>query len=301
MTVARAAARHAAALLVAGAVVVGLVTASAPPRSAPVAEESDPAVETPSADHARGPDPTATMLRQPRGPFSVEQRDVPAAAAEGFGEGTLHLPAAGDGDVGMVAISPGYGAQESAIAWMGPRLASFGFAVITLGTESLDDEPSARGRQLLAALDHVAAAEDLAGRVDEQRQAVIGHSMGGGGALRAAAAREEIDAVVPVAPWHPRRGWSAIEAATLVLGAEEDRVAPVDEHALPIYAGLTGTRAKAYLELRGADHLDPLSADATIAAHTVAWLKRHLDDDARYARFIAPAEDDAEVSAWRRG
>lgn len=302
MAVVGSAARRAAALLLCGAAVVGLATASAPPRPTPVAPAvvTAPPAEAPSVDHARGPDPTAEMLRRPRGPFAVEQREVPAAEAEGFGDGTLHLPVDVDGDVGVVAISPGYGAQESAIAWMGPRLASFGFAVITFDTESLDDEPGARGRQLLAALDHLLAAEDLPVRIDADRQAVVGHSMGGGGAMRAAAERGTIDAVVPVAPWHPRRGWAEVEAATLVIGAEEDRVAPVDEHALPILAGLTRARAAAYLELRGADHLDPLDPDPTLAAHTVAWLKRHLDHDARYAPFVAPAEDDAAVSAWHR-
>lgn len=300
MVHARAAVRRAAALLVAGAVVVGLATASAPRAPVPAAE-APPPVETPSTDHARGPDPTAEMLRRPSGPFAVERREVPAAEASGFGDGTLHLPVGVDGDVGVVAISPGYGAQESAIVWMGPRLASFGFAVITLDTESLDDEPGARGRQLLAALDHLLAAEDLPVRLDAQRQAVVGHSMGGGGAMRAAAAREEIDAVVPVAPWHPRRGWAEVEAATLVIGAERDAVAPVDEHALPILGGLTRARATAYLELRGADHLDPLEPDPTLAAHAVAWLKRHLDDDARYSRFLDPGPGETEeISAWRR-
>ena len=38
------------------------------------------------------------------------------------------------GTFGAVAISPGYTARQSSIAWLGPRLASQGFVVITIDT-----------------------------------------------------------------------------------------------------------------------------------------------------------------------
>ena len=45
----------------------------------------------------------------------------------------------------VAAIAPGYTASETSIAWLRPRLASHGFVVISINTNSRYDQPSARG------------------------------------------------------------------------------------------------------------------------------------------------------------
>ena len=68
----------------------------------------------------------------------------------GFGGGTIYYPTTtADGTFGAIAISPGYTGTQSSIAWYGPRLASYGFVVITIDTRSTLDSPASRGTQLL--------------------------------------------------------------------------------------------------------------------------------------------------------
>ncbi|WP_155884529.1 alpha/beta hydrolase family protein [Actinomadura flavalba] len=205
------------------------------------------------------------------------------------------------GGFGGVAAVPGYNSAEKAVAWLGPRLASQGFVVITIATKGRSDQPTARGKQLLAALDYLTAKSPAAvrQRLDPQRLAVTGHSMGGGGSLYAAWTRPGLKAAVPLAPWHSIKNWSGITVPTLVQGGTSDDVAPVGTHAEPIYRSLTGARERAYAESAGADHGTFVREDPLIGALTVAWLKRFVDDDARYEQFLCPAPADPGLTEYR--
>ena len=132
----------------------------------------------------RGPDPTDSSIEQTRGSYSVGERSISRFSADGFRGGTMHYPTGTDETFGVVAISPGYTAGESSISWLGPRLASFGFVAVTFHTNARYDQPRQRATQLLSALDHAIDDDVVGPLIDEHRQAVMGHSMGGGGALR---------------------------------------------------------------------------------------------------------------------
>ncbi|WP_348637850.1 hypothetical protein [Actinomadura madurae] len=54
------------------------------------------------------------------------------------------------------------------------------------------------------------------------------------------------------------------------------------------YDNLTSVPEKAYLELKNAGHMTFNSPNTTIAKYTIAWMKRFVDDDARYERFLCP-------------
>lgn len=254
------------------------------------------------ADTSRGPDPTESSIEQTRGSYSVGERSISRFAADGFNGGTMYYPTGTDETFGVVAISPGYTASESSISWLGPRLASFGFVVVTFDTNSRYDQPRQRATQLLSALDHAIDDSVVGPLIDEGRQAVMGHSMGGGGALQAAEDRDEIQAVVPLTPWNAKRNWSSVDAPTLIIGAENDRTAPVRSHSIPFYESLTNAGQRAYLELRGASHFAPNRSNTTIAKYSIAWLKLHLDDDERYEQFVNPGPDTGlrtGISDWR--
>jgi cutinase len=238
----------------------------------------------------RGPNPTTSSIEASRGPFAVTTESVSDLATPGFGSANITYPTAtNEGTFGVVAIAPGYTASESTIAWLRPRLASQGFVVISINTQTTSDQPSQRGDQLLAALDFTIARASVRDRIDPNRQAVIGHSMGGGGTLEAAADRRSIEAVVGLTPWNLDKSWSEVEAASLMIGAQRDSVAPPAQHAIPFYNSLTGAEERAYLELRGASHFAPNSSNTEIARDTIAWLKRFVDDDTRYSQFLCPA------------
>nr|WP_083466080.1 dienelactone hydrolase family protein [Kibdelosporangium sp. MJ126-NF4]CEL13065.1 Triacylglycerol lipase precursor [Kibdelosporangium sp. MJ126-NF4]CTQ98752.1 Triacylglycerol lipase precursor (EC 3.1.1.3) [Kibdelosporangium sp. MJ126-NF4] len=239
--------------------------------------------------YERGPAPTVASIEASRGPFAIAQTTVAASAVRGFGGGTIYYPTStSEGTFGAVAISPGFTARQSSIAWYGPRLASQGFVVITIDTLSTLDQPDQRGAQLLAAVDYLVQTSSVRERIDGTRLGVMGHSMGGGGALRAAATRPSVQAAIPLTGWHTTKNWSSVQVPTLVVGAENDTVAPVGDHSEPFYQNLSSAPDKAYLELNNASHSAPTSANTTIAKYSISWLKRFIDNDTRYEQFLCP-------------
>jgi dienelactone hydrolase len=260
----------------------------------PLVAHSAPASAT--SHYQRGPAPTESSIEAERGPFAVSETSVPDWYTPGFGSATIYYPTTTSaGTFGGVAISPGYTASESTIAWMGPRFASQGFVVITFNTNSRYDQPDSRGDQLLAALDYLTTRWSQRSRIDPNRLAVVGHSMGGGGTLAAAKDRPTLKAAIPLTGWHTDKTWPEVRTPTLVVGAENDSVAPVSSHSIPFFNNLTSTPEKAYLELNNADHFAPNSPNTTIAKYSISWLKRFVDEDTRYSQFLCPGPS---VSSW---
>ena len=239
-------------------------------------------------DYQRGPDPTVESIEAARGTFEIGTAVVTRAAAEGFGGGTVYYPTdTSEGTFGAVAVSPGYRSSQAAVAWLGPRLASQGFVVFTIDTLRPADSPARRGDQLRAALDYLQRT-GLADRIDPDRLAVMGHSMGGGGSLEAAEDDPALQAAIPLAPWNTDKSFPAVTTPTLIIGAEDDNIAPVRSHSERFYESLPADGDKAYLELRDASHSVPTADSTTIARYSLSWLKRYVDDDERYTQFLCP-------------
>ena len=189
--------------------------------------------------YQRGPNPTLAMLQAGTGPYAYSRVSVSDLSTPGFGSATIYYPnSTSEGTFGGVAVSPGFTGTESSISWYGPRLASNGFVVITFNTQSLFDQPSSRATQLLAALDYLVNTSSARTRVDRNRLAVMGHSMGGGGSIEAAARRPSLQAAIPLTPWHTDKTWPEVRTPTLIVGAQSDTVAPVSSHAIPFYLSL---------------------------------------------------------------
>jgi len=247
----------------------------------------------------RGPDPTETSLVA-NGPYAVATTTVSRTWAGSFGGGTIYYPTStAEGTFGAVAVSPGYTATQSSVSWYGPRLASHGFVVITIDTRSRYDQPIARGDQLLAALDYLTQRSTVRSRIDASRLAVMGHSMGGGGALEATKDRPALQASIPLTAYNTDKTWPEVTTPTLLIGAESDTIAPVARHSEPFYASLPATTPKAYAEIAGASHSVPTRTSPTISRYSIAWLKRFVDDDVRYQRFLCPAVGTSALSEYR--
>jgi predicted dienelactone hydrolase len=267
-----------------------------------VALTGHPATAAVLADnpYERGPAPTTASIEATRGSFAIAQLTVARSSVSGFGGGTVYYPTTtAAGTFGAVAISPGFTASQSSVAWLGPRLASQGFVIITIDTRSTLDQPASRGQQLLAALDYLTQQSSVRSRIDATRLGVMGHSMGGGGTLSASVSRPALQAAVPMTPWHTTKNWSDDRVPTLVIGAENDTTAPVAQHAEPFYTSLPSTLDKAYLELNNATHSAPTSPNVTVAKYSISWLKRFVDDDTRYDQFLCPAPSGAAIEQWR--
>ncbi len=248
-----------------------------------------PGAQAADNPYERGPAPTESSIEASRGSYSVADTRVSSLAVTGFGGGTIYYPTStADGTFGAVVISPGYTAYQSSIAWLGPRLASQGFVVFTIDTNTTLDQPDSRGRQLLAALDYLTGRSSVRARIDSSRLGVMGHSMGGGGSLEAAKSRPSLQAAIPLTPWNLDKTWPEVSTPTLVVGADGDTIAPVASHAEPFYSSLPSATDRAYLELNNATHFSPNTSNTTIAKYSISWLKRFIDNDTRYEQFLCP-------------
>jgi len=250
-----------------------------------------------AAGFERGPAPTEASL-QGLGPYTVASAKV--ASTAGFGSATVYYPSAStEGKFGLIGLAPGFLSGPGLYTWLATRLASHGFVVVNMGTKTIFDTPEPRGVQLLAALKQVSALAQsgsvpYAAITDTSRQAVMGHSAGGGGTLTAARDTPNLKAAVPMTAASNASDFSAIQVPTLILACEKDAIAPNNIFSAKYYPTLSPTLARAYLEIAAADHLCPTSlgkasVQNTVARTVISWLKRYVDEDRRYQPFITGA------------
>jgi dienelactone hydrolase len=252
----------------------------------------------------RGPAPTATSLAASRGAFTVSSFTV--SRPNGYGGGTVYYPTNAGGTVGAIAIVPGFTAYQSSINWWGPRLASWGFVVITIDTNSTLDQPASRSRQQLAALDQVASlsrtsTSPIYNKVDTTRMGVMGWSMGGGGSLISAQNRPSLKAAAPQAPWNSSTNFSSVTVPTLIFACENDSIAPVGQHASPFYNSMT-RNPKEFVEINNGSHSCANSGNSNqglIGSKGVSWMKRFMDNDTRFSSFACSNPNSTAVSDFR--
>ncbi|PCI79766.1 MAG: alpha/beta hydrolase [SAR86 cluster bacterium] len=253
------------------------------------------------------------------GPYQVAYYSSYPAVPE-FSAATIYFPANKGEDFGGVAISPGFVESQENMSWWGSHLASHGFAVLTLDTNELRDDPSLRADALMAAIEVLRNESDrmggtLRGKILKDRMSIMGHSMGGGGTLIAANAHgAELKAAIPFTPWQPDGSFAEISIPTLVIAGENDLIAPVADHALPHFESLSEDIPKMYLEIKGGNHfiantdtgddrLTPnIDVHDLVGGMAVAWLKLFVDGDEDYRELVfgeMPANDRDRLSSWK--
>ena len=250
------------------------------------------------------------------GPYQVAYYSSYPAVSE-FSAATIYFPANKGEDFAGVAISPGFVESQENMSWWGNHLASHGFAVLTLDTNELRDNPSLRADALMAAIEVLRNESErmggtLRGKILNDRMAIMGHSMGGGGTLIAANAHSaELKAAIPFTPWQPDGNFSAISIPTLVIAGENDRIAPAADHALPHFESLSEDIPKMYFEIKDGNHFiaNTDTGDGRLAPNidvhdlvggmSVAWLKLFVDGDEEYRELVfgeMPARDRERLS-----
>ena len=192
----------------------------------------------------------------------------PATSA---GDNTTALDPASLGLNGFPAIAVGHGFVIGAANYdlIAEQLIPFGFVVALVNTET-GFAPSHENFGLdLAFVTHALQQESLSSTsllyniVSQEREAIIGHSMGGGAAWIAAASDPLIDAIVGLAPAETNP--SAIAAAasvncnTLVFSGSDDSVTPPADNHQPIYDG-TSAGCKTFVSLTGGSHCGYIDA-----------------------------------------
>lgn len=248
-----------------------------------------------------GPNPSLSFVQASLGPLPITTTNV-SSSVDGFGGGTIYYPSNISDEMAAIAISPGFTATQSSINWWGPVLASHGFVVITIDTNSRFDQPVSRGRQLDSALSYLISEGNLssspiAGLVDESRLATMGHSMGGGGSLHSAS-RNRLSAALPFAPFNSGGNpYSSIRVPTMIMACESDIVAPVNVHASPFYNAIPSSVDKALLEFNNGPHNcangENSNNRSLLSTYGVSWMKRFLDKDGRYNQFLCGPNHEA--------
>ncbi|MFT3856000.1 MAG: dienelactone hydrolase family protein [Aquabacterium sp.] len=262
-----------------------------------------------AAGFERGPAPTKAALEADRGSFEVASYKIERADAKAFGYGgaTVYYPKSGTQTFGLVTVFPGFLGTQGVYATLAQRIASHGFVVANLDPNNIFDLPDLRARQMMAAQQQVIelaqGGAPYATVMDKSRRAVVGHSMGGGGTLSAASKDPSLKAAVPLTPWHTTKSFSANQVPTLIVACEKDAIAPNKQHSDPFYASLSPTLARGEVELKGADHLCPITLakavdQVNVAKSTIAWLKRFVDADMRYDGFIKNELNGPEYSRF---
>ncbi|SNT65473.1 Dienelactone hydrolase [Asanoa hainanensis] len=250
-----------------------------------------------ASPYERGPNPTAASVSATTGPFAIAS--VSVARGNGFGGGVIYYPTAtNQGTFGGIAISPGLNGTWAGIAWLGPRLASQGFVVFGIETNNLNDSPTSRGTQLLAALDYLTQRSTVRTRVDAGRLAVMGHSMGGGGALDAALRRPSLQAAIGNAPHLPSGTLSNDRVPTMIYAMQNDTLVP-PSRLTTLYNSIPATTERGYILVTGAGHNYIGQPSTTLARTMIPWFKIFIDDDTRYSQFLCPMSNQSGISQYR--
>ena len=252
------------------------------------------------------------------GPYQVAYYSSYPAVPE-FSAATIYFPANKGEDFPGIAISPGFVESQENMSWWGNHLASHGYAVLTLDTNELRDDPSLRADALMAAIEVLRNEGErmggtLRGKIFNDRMAIMGHSMGGGGTLIAASGHSaELKAAIPFTPWQPDGDFSAISIPTLIIAGENDRIAPAADPALPHCESLSEDIPKMYFEIKEGNHFiaNTDTGDGRLAPNidvhdlvggmAVAWLKLFVDGDEEYRELVfgeMPTGDRERLSKW---
>ena len=213
-------------------------------------------------------------------------------ASEAFAGATVFYPLtlSFDPPNGAVAFMPGYRAPASIYEWWGPALASLGYSVFILETNTPTDALAARANALIAAVDFIKSENQnssapVADKIDIEKIAIMGHSMGGGASLLAATQIEDdIKAVIPLALYccEPGQSFSGdygnLKVPAMIIASAEDEVAPPSDHAKLLYDSIGGR--KTYIEFASGDHMFVSNSGeekAALSRFVLAFLKDNLD------------------------
>ena len=232
---------------------------------------------------------------------------TPEVNVDEFGAATIFYPLtlSFTKAASAVVFVPGYYGAAEQYDWWGPALASLGIVTMMIDTNSRDDDFQKRVQAHIAAVkflkDEVANSDSpISGKVDTNKVGIMGHSLGGGSALVAAAdLGDEIAAVMPLLPYCCELNQpldvdnSKLTVPTLIITATGDTIASPTQHSRVMYDSIPDGISKAYVEFAGGDHNLPLNFDTESpysgselknqARFIFSWLQLQMEGDADYA------------------
>jgi dienelactone hydrolase len=168
-----------------------------------------------------------------------------------------------------IAVGHGFVIGAASYQLIADQLIPFGFVVALVNTETGFSPNHQEFGLDLAFVTHALQQESLNPAsilyniVSQEKEAVIGHSMGGGAAWLAASSDPSIDAIVGLAPAETTP--SAIAAASsvscysLIFSGSDDTVTPPADNHQPIF-NATNSSCKTFVTLTGGSHCGYIDA-----------------------------------------
>ena len=224
-----------------------------------------------------------------------------------YDNATLYFPTNGDDNLKSIVLVPGYLASQNFVAFWARYLTSRGFVCMTIGTNSLSDDPTLRASALLDGMKTIRqennrTSSPLFERIDTSNFAVGGWSMGGGGAQLAAKIDTRIKAVLAIAPWLGSFVSSDLNHTSplLIISGQLDAFAPPILHADLHYTNTPSSTNKLLFEVSLGSHFTPLypsTGNGDIGNLAYAWLKLFLDDNHCYCEMLGVDSLDQNLTA----
>lgn len=239
-------------------------------------------------------DVTVDSLTNP-GPYGV----ATLTEADGLRNGpdylgaTVYYPIDATPPYASIAIVPGFTALPISVSEWGPFYASHGIVTIIIGTNTLFDFPEVRAQALLDALEtlrheNTRTSSPLESKIDENRFAVSGWSMGGGGAQIAAVMDSRVKGVVALCPWQPNPSFNH-DSSVLIFSGQNDAIAPPSEHADIHYNVTPNTTNKLLFEVQNGDHSvanSPIGGNGAVGKIALSWLKLYVEENDCYCPLL---------------
>lgn len=226
---------------------------------------------------------------------------------------TVYYPTDAEPPFASIVIVPGYNYEESSIQEWGPFYASYGIVAMTIGTNDATDSPDLRASALIDAAEtlrqeNTRADSPLNGKLDIDRIALSGWSMGGGGAQLAAVVDPSFKAVIALCPWLDISALTVSDlnhtVPLLIISGQLDTVAPPSENATIHYDYTPTTTDKLLYEVFQGPHDVANGPDVTngegvsysngeVGQMALAWLKVYLVGDVSYRPLLFEVPESA--------
>jgi dienelactone hydrolase len=243
----------------------------------------------------RGEDPTEASV-QAQGTFAVMSY-IDAPASTGYKASSIYYPSDATPPFVGVAAVPGLNGVQRSVSQWGTFLASHGYAVIVIDTNSTSESPTQRSAALIAAIATLKAENarpdsPLSGKISDC-MVIMGHSMGGGGAVIGANANSSLlKGAIGLSPYGGGQSAANITVPTLLFVATGDPLSTPGTHVKPAYQAIPEGTSKMYLEFSGGSHdiaqypIGTRTTDLIVARYGLSWLKFNVEGDARYRQFL---------------
>jgi len=217
---------------------------------------------------------------------------------------TVYYPTNATPPYASIAIVPGFSASPDSVEQWGPFYASHGIVTIIIGTNSIFDFPEARAEALLDALETLREENTrndspLLGAIDEDKFAVSGHSMGGGGAQRAAVLDNSIKGVVALCPWLPNPDLDH-SSPVVIFSGQDDAVAPPVIHANIHYDNTPNSTNKLLFEVENGNHSvanTPQGGNSSVGKIALSWFNLYVAQNDCYCSLLTDYLEDNPLAS----